>query len=406
MSEQTPLRVLLIIAGFAAEGPLGGIERMTMLLAQTLTELGPQPGCRPVQPLVCGLWRFGTPHEEEWMGRMAEQGIPAFIAYGDALYPDISPYAAWAAALRAVPRLAGRADVIHSETPFGDPLALLVKRRLGARAAVRTVHDVVEWRRRPLRRFTLTHAVYPLAFDAEIAVSDQIGANLDARPAARLLGRSAHVLHAAVSPERVAQRAASAPGGPAAARALLGLPPDAPFVLAVGRLAHQKGYDYLLDAAARVRQTLPTVRIVIAGEGDARPALEAQRAALGLDETVLLIGGRSDVERLMMACDLFVNSSRWEGLPSAIMEAMVAGAPVAAADLPGNRRLVGDGEERGLLIPPENVDALAAAIVRGLTMPRAEWEPRLAAARAYIEENLTMAAIARKHVALYNSLVR
>ena len=402
----TPIRVLLIMAGFAVEGPLGGVERMTIALAQALAALEPGPGCRPVQPSVCGLWRFDTPGEARWLHALRAQGIPAFIAYDAAVYPQVSPYVAWAGAARALPRLAGRADVIHCEAQFGDPLALLAKRRLGAQAVVRSVHQDPDWQRRPLRRLLLTHVLYPPAFDAEAGISDAIAAYLDARPLARLLGRKAHVLYNAVDSTRVEARAVLGPGDRAAVRAALGIPANAPFVLAAGRLAEQKGYDLLLEAAARVRLALPDVRFVIAGEGPLRPALEAQRAALGLEEAVLLPGARDDVERLMAACDLFVNCSRWEGLPTAIMEAMVAGAPVLAVALPGNRRLVGDQDERGLLAPAEDAHALAVSLLRGLATPREEWQPRLAAAREFVAANLSITAVARQHAALYNSLVR
>jgi glycosyltransferase involved in cell wall biosynthesis len=87
------------------------------------------------------------------------------------------------------------------------------------------------------------------------------------------------------------------------------------------------------------------------------------------------------------------------------MEAMTVGAPVLAVDLPGNRRLVGEGE-RGLLVPAGDAHALAAAILRGLATPRAEWQPRLDAAREFVAARLSIAAVAREHAGLYNNLVR
>jgi glycosyltransferase involved in cell wall biosynthesis len=130
-----------------------------------------------------------------------------------------------------------------------------------------------------------------------------------------------------------------------------------PVVLAVARLERQKGLRYLIDAAAH----LPEADVLIAGEGSERPALEAQTRSLGCDERVRFLGYRSDVPSLLAACDVFVLPSEWEGLPLVLLEAMAAERPIVASAIPGNAEAVADGET-GLLVPPRDAAALAAAI--------------------------------------------
>jgi glycosyltransferase involved in cell wall biosynthesis len=128
-------------------------------------------------------------------------------------------------------------------------------------------------------------------------------------------------------------------------------------VLTVARLEEQKGLEYLLEAASR----LPEVRFAIAGEGSARVALQQRAAALGVDGRVVFLGRRTDVPRLLAACDLFVLPSLWEGLPISVLEAMAAGKPVVATAIGGTAEAVIHGQT-GMLVPARDGPALADAI--------------------------------------------
>jgi glycosyltransferase involved in cell wall biosynthesis len=136
--------------------------------------------------------------------------------------------------------------------------------------------------------------------------------------------------------------------------------PDGCTVVAVGRLQRQKDPATLLAAWERVPRPH---RLVLVGDGPLRARLEAVVRARGLSGRVRFAGASDDVPGHLRAADLFVLSSRWEGLPFAVIEAMMSGLPVVAADVGGVAEAVVDGET-GLLVPPGDPVALAAAITR------------------------------------------
>lgn len=135
-------------------------------------------------------------------------------------------------------------------------------------------------------------------------------------------------------------------------------------LVAVGRLEHQKGFDLLMKAMARIRQQLPDVRLTIYGEGSQRLALEKLRGELDLTNIVSMPGVSKRPGKWMENADALMFPSRFEGFPNVLAEATVCGLPVVSADCAyGPRELIRDGEN-GLLVPPGDVEALAAAIVR------------------------------------------
>lgn len=135
-------------------------------------------------------------------------------------------------------------------------------------------------------------------------------------------------------------------------------------LVAAGKLKAQKGFDLLLDAMARLpRDLAPDVGLTILGEGPDRAVLEARAASLGLAERVLFAGFAANPFPAMAAADAFVLSSRFEGFPNVVLEAMACGTPVAAFACPGGLNEIVQPGVNGLLAEPGDPGALAGAIV-------------------------------------------
>jgi glycosyltransferase involved in cell wall biosynthesis len=136
----------------------------------------------------------------------------------------------------------------------------------------------------------------------------------------------------------------------------IGAPDGTPVVLAVGRLARQKGFDVLVEAVSLVDGD---AAVAIVGEGPERSALEDRIRRLGLEKRVGLLGFRADARALTAAADVVCMPSRWEGSPLALHEALAAGRPVVASAVGGIPALAGEG---AILVPPEDPRALASAL--------------------------------------------
>lgn len=144
-------------------------------------------------------------------------------------------------------------------------------------------------------------------------------------------------------------------------RARWGIPTDKPLVVSVGRLSIQKNQDTLLKALALV----PEAHLAIVGDGECALALREQTRVLGLTERVHFTGEipSEAVAACLQSADLFVFPSRWESMGLAVLEAMQAGLPVVASDIPAMHEVLGDA---ALLVPAEDARALAQAILRVL----------------------------------------
>ena len=152
-------------------------------------------------------------------------------------------------------------------------------------------------------------------------------------------------------------------GDPTGPIAEFGLEEDEVVLLAVGNLTERKGHIVLLRALARIMAEGCAVpwRLIIAGEGDQRPVLEAFLTEHGLESRVHLPGHRSDIEDLQAVASVMIMPSLWEGLPLAVLEGMYAGNAVIGSETSGIPEAVREGVD-GLLVPPGDDEALATAV--------------------------------------------
>jgi glycosyltransferase involved in cell wall biosynthesis len=276
---------------------------------------------------------------------------------GDSVLPVIRREPARAGRLRA----AGLAPV---ELGFGNPLDLFTGPRL--RAALRRFAPrvAVAWMSRAAR----------FAPRGDWVLCGRLGGYYDLRNFRRcdhLIGNTRGLVDWITARGWPATRAHYLPnfvpdmaGAAPASRAELGVPPDAPLLLGLGRLHRNKAFDVLIRALPR----LPDAHAVIAGEGPERAALESLARAEGVADRVHLPGWRGDAANLLAASDVFVCSSRQEPLGNMVIEAWSAHRPVVAAAVGGPAELI-EGDRTGLLVPADDAAALAASIAQALADP-------------------------------------
>ncbi|WP_373652600.1 glycosyltransferase [Schlesneria sp. DSM 10557] len=157
-------------------------------------------------------------------------------------------------------------------------------------------------------------------------------------------------------------------GIPAADLTKLGIPASSRVCISVGRLECQKGFDVLVDAISRIKPLPADVYFLIVGDGPDADRLGQQVERLGLERQIRFLGRRDDVPELLAASQLFILSSRWEGMPNVVLEAMAAGLPVVATEVEGIAELIQDSVN-GVTVRPGEAPPLAAAIESCLARP-------------------------------------
>ncbi len=209
-----------------------------------------------------------------------------------------------------------------------------------------------------------------------------------------------HIREQGVSDDRsgIVHTYADFTGEAPVSRASLETPEDAPVALALARLHEKKGLDTLLDAALQ----LPQLYVWIAGDGPLEEELKAHSTHNGLDDRVRFLGWRNDRGALLAACDLVAFPSRYEPFGTVTVDAWAASRPLVAADAVGPAAYVKDGEN-GLLIPKNDVDALANAM-RRVIEDKALAEKLIAGGRASYEAQFTKAAFQRDSLAFYEKV--
>lgn len=235
-------------------------------------------------------------------------------------------------------------DILHSH--LLDGIGPLVGKLAGARV-VATVHSDKPYS--ALERFVLSTS------DLVLACGAQVKRNICGFVPARKVG----VLNNAIStPENGSFRRDNVMNK-------YGFTGENKLVLSLGRLIKLKGFDVLIDAFQRVVADVPEAILLIGGDGEERSRMIELVESAGLEKNIRIPGLVSDVHEVLAACDLYVNSSRWEGLPMTLLEAMAHGKPMVATNVGGNPEVVYVGVT-GILVPPEDPRQLANAIIQML----------------------------------------
>jgi glycosyltransferase involved in cell wall biosynthesis len=175
-------------------------------------------------------------------------------------------------------------------------------------------------------------------------------------------------------------------------------------LVALGRHEYQKGFDVLIAAFGRLRRDRAHARLFIAGrEGSVSGQLRDAVVTAGVADAVEFLGFRSDVPELLCGADAFVSSSRWEGSPGSMIEAMALEAPIVATDIPAVREVLGDGEA-AVLAAPDDVAGLARAMA--VVLDDRGSHARVARARSRFLECFTIDRIADRMIAFYEHAIR
>ena len=282
-----------------------------------------------------------------------------------------------------------RFDVVHFHTSRAHSMAPFAAGMAGALVVTRRMDYV------PNRWFA--PYLYNRAVDGVAAISQGVAKAL---VAAGVAAQRITIIPSGVDCTRFAppsfdQRAA--------ARRELGLDPGQIAVAAVGALEIRKGHRYLLDALAGLQGRHPTLRAFIAGGGSQRAALEEQADRLQLGQTVRFLGSIEDSRTLFWAIDIFVQPSMMEGLGVALLEAMACGLPAVASRTGGMAEVIEDRHD-GLLVAVADCVAIARAIEELVDSPAIR-SSLGAQARIQAEQNFSLAAMARKTLAMYQSSI-
>lgn len=282
-------------------------------------------------------------------------------------------------------RVVRNADVVHAHLPYAQVLGRLVGSAVGVDAIVSTQHTVPETCHPVTRR--LERLTRPLD-DVTVAVSSGVRASFGAADSP-----SWRTIHNGIDVDEIRARIDQFdPDGVEPST-------DGPRFVNVGRCVQAKAQDVLLAAMEQVVDERPDAHLYVLGDGPLLERLRTRVARRGLEANVTLPGHVDPIEPYYAWADAFVLSSRREGLPVTLLEAMAAGLPPVVTDIPGVREVVRDAP----VVTPEDPTALAEAML-SLSSPDRRSEVGTAAL-SRVRESFSIDAFADAHLSLYRELV-
>lgn len=297
MRHASPVRIGLVIGQLTR----GGAEGQLAQLAVRLDRLR-------FDPRVYVL----SHAREPWGSWLDQHHIPCSTIAGPA------PQRLWRLA-HAISR--DRVDLVHSWLYVANPLAAFAARVNGVPLITAARNCKVHGRASQVANawaFRMSRRIVANSRDVAEFIVRHYGA-----PRERI-----HVVPNGIDTEKFR---------PSPARSL-----ERPLIVTAGRLVAQKNHPLFLQAAQELRARLPQVRFAIAGEGPLRAELESLAGSLGLKEAVEFLGERGDLEQVFCRAHVFWLTSKWEGMPNVLLEAMACGLPVVATDVGGCREIIGE----------------------------------------------------------------
>ncbi|MEW5829394.1 MAG: glycosyltransferase [Chloroflexota bacterium] len=289
-----------------------------------------------------------------------------------------------------------RPDVVHTHLFKSDFHGRLAARLAGVPVIVSTLHNCHNWARNPV--LGRTYGLTARFADEIIAVSDEVRDH--AVRYAHLDEKKVTTIPNAIPVERFEDARTLGPG----IRKELGIPMEATVLGIVARLTEQKDHANFLRAAAIIAEAAPGTRFLVAGEGPLRASLADLAASLELAEVVTFTGARKDIPAIYGAMDVLVFSSRWEGLPVALLEGMASGLPVIATRVGGIPEVLEHGVG-GIIVPPSDPAALAVACLKLIRNP-VLGQQMGAAGLAHVKAHYSIDAMVEATSRLYQSLLR
>jgi len=294
---------------------------------------------------------LAAPHDSKLGEKCREMGVEVWPGYR--FKPPVQVWNSMPEVFRFRKEVARfKPDIIHAHGSQDTWTAVLAKRLSGKDfpPVIRTKHNIFEWHKHALNKWLYRNV------DAYISISSMIDKQIASYP--RLADKPRKRIFSVPDLERIRKNA-----GPVRDR-IPNLPEGAFLWGSTGRMRHEKAHEVCLQAFAKLREKRSDAFLVIAGDGSLLEEHRHLAQSLGLDETCLWMPGfRDDVPDLLATFDAYVLASRSEGLGTAILEALAAELPVVATRVGGIPDSVRH-EETGLLVPPEDPDALAAAMLR------------------------------------------
>ena len=339
------IKNLHIVSGLAIGDQSGGAEKFAASVARLLNK-------ERFETAVFATWSYPSPKQNPWLEVLNDAGIPIYGMLnptGNYIYDLVKSFIKlWQSVNEFQPEIITthneRAHTFNAIIHTFHPLKPF---------AVRTIHIEQSWQTHPWIGKFLSNLIFPRIFDAEIAVSATICDQLNAKR-----GNSSR--HVQLCYNGIDQRLFDKPGDPVSFDGSAFKPSNSYLIGTIGRLADQKGHQYLLKAFPKVLEKYPA-HLLIIGSGPLRSNLENLASELKISKNTHFLGSRDDISDIIGNLDLFVLPSIWEGFPTVLLEAMAQEVPVVVTNISGSRELV-QNKITGLIVPPEDSTALANAI--------------------------------------------